>query len=145
MIVQVPGHIPFKRLYDDDFDTSQILNYAHQPKYPDTTKVVEAEFQERVITRGQAPSYHNPEVVRTLPKPNCSMPQLESSPHVWHFRDTDTGIEFLMFSDGRRKNHFKGTSVEVLLNGNEQDDKKLADAYTRLLDYVNECYEAAQQ
>lgn len=145
MIEQVPGHIPFKALNTDRFDTNTIINFAHDPKYPETTGVVEAEFQERVITRGQNVSYHYPEVVRTLPKPNCSMPQLEGSPHVWHFRETETGVEFLMFSDGRRKNHFKGTSVEVILNESAKDDKKVADAYTRLLDYVTECYEKAQE
>lgn len=145
MIEQVSGHIPYKALLTDRFDSSPIINYSYTPEFPETSRVIDEEFEERRRTLGNNISYHYPRVIRTLPKPNCSMPQLESSPHVWHFRDTDTGIEFLMFSDGLRKGHYKGTTVEVVYSENVKDDLKLAESYNNLLNFVKECYENAHK
>lgn len=140
MIEQVMGHRSFKWLEQND--SCHIINFIHHPNFPETTKVLENEFEERLKTRGNNISYHYPEVVNTFPEPNNSMPMLESSPHIWHFRDDETEIEFLMFSDGLRKNHYKGTRVEVLYDENEyhEEDNKLAHAYNRLLEFVEQCY-----
>lgn len=140
MIQQVLGHRTFKWLCQQD--SNPVINYAYNPAFPLMSNVLEDELNERVETLGQNVSYHYPEVIKTLPKPNCSMPALESSPHIWHFKDTETEIEFVLYSDGLRKNHYKGTSVEVLYNENEyhKDDIKLARAYRNLLKFVKQCY-----
>jgi hypothetical protein len=144
MIEQVTGHRSYKWLAQQD--SCPIMNFAHVPAFPLMTEVIKKEDEERVRSLGQNASYHWPEVIHTLPKPNNSMPQLESAPHVWHWRDTDTDVEFLMFSDGLRKNHYKGTSVEVLYKEDEhhKDDAKLSAAYDRLLKFVVDCYNRAQ-
>lgn len=54
-------------------------------------------------------------------KPNSELRTLESSPGVWVF-DFSNGVTILMFSDGFRKNHFKGTSYEVVLNKSKDND-----------------------
>jgi hypothetical protein len=147
MIEQVPGHRSYKWFLKEENHSCPILIFAYTPNFPLVTQVIDREYEERVRTRGNTASYHWPEVIRTLPKPNNSVPAFESSPHVWHFKDTETDIEFLMFSDGRRKNHYKGTSVEVICdaNGHHKQDAMLAAAYSRLLEFVEQCYNLAQQ
>lgn len=145
MIEQVPGHRSYKWISRQD--SNPVVNYAYSPAFPLMSAVLEEEFNERVQTLGNNISYHYPKVIKTLPKPNCSVPVLESSPHLWHFKDSETEVEFLMFSDGLRKNHFKGTSVEVLYKEDEyhKDDAKLSAAYNRLLEFVKQCYGSSLQ
>lgn len=144
MIEQVPGHRSYKWLMS--IDSTPVCNYAYLPNFPLMSTVLEDEFRERTETLGNNISYHYPRVIQTLPKPNCSVPALESSPHLWHFKDSETEVEFLVFSDGLRKNHFKGTTVEVLFKENEyhKDDAKLAAAYSRLLEFIKLCYTTVQ-
>lgn len=147
MIVQVLGHISYKWLLKEENISCPIVNYAHSPNFPLVTEVLCKEFEEiyeSYESYRNSISCNRPNVIRALPKPNSSIPALENSPHIWHWRDTETGIEFLMFSDGRRKNHYKGTSIEVLCN-NHIDDAKLADAYSRLLEFVKQCYYEANE
>jgi hypothetical protein len=139
MIAQIMGHISYKQLLTEEYDTDPLVNFAYRPQYVETTKVHD-ELQ--ASHRAARKSYHHPKITRSLPKPNSSIPMFENSPHVWHFYEMQTGIEFLVYSDGRRKNHYKGTSIEVMLNGNEKDDSKLAHAYKELIEYMFACHAA---
>ena len=147
MIVQVPGHRSYKWFLKEENDSCPIINFAYTLNFPLVTQVIDREYEERVRTRGNNASYHWPEVMRTLPKPNNSVPAFESSPHVWHFKDTETDIEFLLLSDGLRKNHYKGSKIEVMCDayGHHKQDAMLAAAYSRLLEFVEQCYKLAQQ
>ena len=136
MIKQLPGHRSLKWLEDDENSSMPMINYIFSPNFPLTSAVFE-----RDMDRSHQPDsvcWHRPSVIKKLPKPNCSVPSFENSPHLWHFIDTDTEIEFLLYSDGLRKGHYKGTSIEVMTHGEFKQDKKLAAAYSALLEYLLE-------
>lgn len=59
-------------------------------------------------------------------KPNGILKGLENSPWFWFF-EFSNNVQILMFSDGFRKNHFKGTSYEIV-NSNSQKINKICDA-----------------
>jgi len=147
MIVQVPGHRSYKWFLKEENNSCAMINFAYTTNFPLVTQVIDREYEERVRTRGNNASYHWPEVIRTLPKPNNSVPAFESSPHVWHFKDTETDIEFLLLSDGLRKNHYKGSKIEVMCDTHRhhKQDAMLAAAYSRLLEFVEQCHNNAQQ
>lgn len=50
-------------------------------------------------------------------KYNSILKEFESSPGVWVF-DFSNSVTLLMFSDGFRKNNYKGTSYEIVLTDN---------------------------
>lgn len=142
MIIQIPG----KRYISwfEKHDTNPVINYSHSPAFPSMTEVLEWEYEETYLHR--KPSYHRPSVVKTLPEPNNAVRSFENSRHVWHFKETETGIEFIFISDGLRKNHYKGSSVEVIAveSNAHKNDNLLAKAYKALLTYFSECYKKEQ-
>ncbi len=73
-------------------------------------------------------------------KPNNTLRELENSPGVWVF-DFENGITIIMFSDGFRKNRYKGTSYEVVVRDNLNKDD-VADALESLLNDLNLRFES---
>lgn len=66
---------------------------------------------------------HGFEIARLFGKPNCNMLGYESYPGAWVFYDTKYKVRWLVFSDGIRKGHFKGTSYEVTIPENFPEDQ----------------------
>lgn len=54
-------------------------------------------------------------------KPNSVLRECEGSPGVWIF-DFSNGVTLLMFSDGFRKNHYKGTSYELVVKEGQKEE-----------------------
>lgn len=93
-----------------------------------TRKVFLAEYSERTSCtvnyhtrtdygslRGQLRYYDMYEgfVRRTVVKPLFSIPDYESNPQVWLVLTDMDGVWFTIYSDAKRKNCYKGTSVEI--------------------------------
>jgi hypothetical protein len=49
--------------------------------------------------------------------PNVILQEYEASPGAWLYDETETGITFVVFSDGWKKDPWKGSSIECVLNG----------------------------
>lgn len=78
--------------------------------------------------------FYSSDVVRRLGKPLVTLPPFESSPGIWVLDDEETGIIFLIWSDGWKKNPRKGTSYEVICN---DDNKKfIAPAFQRMVEFL---------
>jgi hypothetical protein len=58
------------------------------------------------------------EMIKNLGAPLVRVREYESSPGLWVLDDTESGITFLIWSDGYKKNPWKGTTVEVLVTRN---------------------------
>ena len=53
-------------------------------------------------------------LMKKFGKPNIIMQGYESTPGVWVFDDTENHVRWFIWSDGFRKNHFKGTQIELV-------------------------------
>lgn len=77
-------------------------------------------------------------VTRFNNKPNIKMITLENKPDLWLFED-DT-ITWLIFSDGRKKNCFKGTSIEYTEKGKIHTYQEILTSLKSLLALINYPY-----
>ncbi len=68
-------------------------------------------------------------------KPNSILRECENSPGVWGF-DFSNDISLLMFSDGFRKNNYKGTSYELLLDNNPTEANTVQALEFFLIDFA---------
>ena len=73
--------------------------------------------------------------VVNLGKPNVTLPELESNPGVWVFEHT-SGIILLIFSDGHRKNCYRGTSYELANVPDNFDDAMALSVYNDIKDLI---------
>lgn len=126
MITQRPGKMKMKEI--EDFQDSRIhevlVNLAYTTQFPNLHKII---FK-RVIRPFH---YCSAYAVKTLGKPNVTMRGYESNPGVWVLDDSKSGITWHIWSDGHKKNCFKGTSYEVFYPV-DITDKEMCDAVTRL-------------
>lgn len=115
------GKINFKAL--GNMDTTPIINLYQ--KWPNLHPILEKLSD---ITNG----FHGyiPGVV--YGQPNNILKECENSPGVWIF-DFSNNVTILMFSDGFRKNHYKGTSYELVLD-NHPKEKEVIDAFNIFID-----------
>lgn len=77
---------------------------------------------------------HDTRAVKGLGEPLVRVKQFESSPGLWALDDEDSGVIFLIWSDGYKKKPWKGTSVEIVAKPEQR--KGLGLAYLRLVEYV---------
>lgn len=71
------------------------------------------------------------EIIAGEGKPNVIVRDYESSPGAWIFDDTDTGIAFVVWSDGWKKHPWKGSSIEYVLG--DAAEESLPEAFGRLV------------
>jgi len=126
--VQRPGKFNFKKL--SDVKSSPIMNLMYQGDFSKATKM----FQSMSLIDNIEDFKYNisgflPGVV--FGKPNSVLRECENSPGVWVF-DFNNGVTIYMFSDGFRKNHYKGTSIEADLSGVPLNDVVLTEALNEL-------------
>lgn len=117
---QRDGKLNFKTLCD--MDTTPIINLYNWDGMGD----ILGKFVD--ISNG----LHGSEPGLVYGKPNNTLRECENSPGVWIF-DFSNNVTILMFSDGFRKNHYKGTSYEVVLDNNPKD-KDLVDSLNVLME-----------
>lgn len=139
MIEQVPGKIYYKQLMD--LNTKTLFYGLGGDEYPSFSNMVYKYFERReshYLSGTPLEDIHEEHTIKKLPKPNNYIKSLEGCPHVWHFKDIETGIEFLLFSDLLWKSCFKGSSIEVMCdkNGNYKNDLLLSKSYDRLMKYI---------
>lgn len=134
MIIQHEGKLKIKDIENISSEGDVLNNFYYTPKYP-TLNLWWAKEIKPLDPQGDLAGQleinhriHGFEIARLLGTPNCHMQGYESYPGAWVFYDTEYNIRWLVFSDGIRKNHFKGTSYEVTLpeNGITEDDFKAA-------------------
>jgi len=81
------------------------------------------------------PSIFGKSHIKALGKPNVTMRGYESNPGAWIFNDTDSQITWIMFSDGHKKNSFKGASYELILPKNISSNE-LGNAIRNFFNYL---------
>lgn len=134
MIVQRPK-MTMKEVEDLSLEgrVEVLGNYAHIKEFPKFTKWY------RKYVAGSHFSIYGFDKVTNLGKPNVIMQKYESRPAVWVFEDTDTGLIWCIYSDGLRKNAYKGTRYEMTIpNLREFNDKVLVKSVTALFRYIDE-------
>ena len=78
---------------------------------------------------------HGFEAVSKMGKPNVTMQGYENSPGAWVFEHT-TGIILVIFSDGHRKNCYKGTSYELANIPDDFDDVLASTVYRDIKELI---------
>lgn len=112
MLVQHQGKLTIAMV--EELTTETMLNYVFKSGNQDVIN----KYTQFTEMRGPEFNYwspHSGEAVDTLPKQNIVMRGYESNPGCWYYTSDVTGIGILIFSDGKRKNCFKGTSYEIVL------------------------------
>lgn len=105
------GKVSRKEILEKYAVSTNVLNYRYSGNRA---------FDSHCCVRGNCGGcgnvcYRNYEnfVVSTSIRPSChGISDYESNPQVWVI-DGDCGIWFVIYSDARRKNAYKGTSVEI--------------------------------
>jgi len=101
-------------------DTETLLNLSHKVQKPYNFRIAD------LIKAFLVTDYVDGDVVSQFGKPNVTMKGYESNPGVWVFEHKQYGVQLFIFSDGHKKNCFKGTSYEFSfshdLNGQELVD-----------------------
>ncbi len=91
--------------------TNTLMNVLfHHGKYPNTIKQYRHDLEsgDHLLW-----CINGAEAVRNYGKPNVTMMDYESRPGAWVFDHEPTGIVLVVFSDGHRKNSYKGTGYEI--------------------------------
>lgn len=91
-------------------NTTPIINLYGNLNYPNIEPIIQkySSFDNLM---------HSYELGLIYGKPNSIIRECENSPGVWVFNFSNN-ITLLMFSDGFRKNNYKGTSFELVINDN---------------------------
>lgn len=129
MIIQHDGKLTIKQIEKISSEGDVLNNFYYSEKYPTLRVWWAQEVSNSDDLRKQSNvnhRLHGFEIARLMGKPNCHMKGYESYPGAWVFYDTEFKVRWLVFSDGIRKNHFKGTSYEVTIpeNFSEEEFKK---------------------
>jgi len=118
MIVQHEGKLTVKQIEKISSEGDVLNNFYYSEKYP----TLRAWWAVQTPTRDDLMQefelnhrMHGGSIAKLFGKPNCNMRGYESYPGAWVFYDTESGVRWLVFSDGIRKGCFKGTSYEVTI------------------------------
>jgi hypothetical protein len=76
------------------------------------------------------------EAIRNFGKPNVTMMDYENRPGAWVFDHEPTGIVLVVFSDGHRKDPYKGTSYELANIPNSISDADMLALYKDLITLI---------
>lgn len=126
MIVQHKGKLKIKEIEKISSEGDVLSNYFSTNRYPSLNvwwalqKSDKDELQKQFEVNHRI---HGFEIALLFGKPNCHMRGYESYPGAWVFYDTEYNVRWLVFSDGIRKGHFKGTSYEVTITENFPEDQ----------------------
>lgn len=93
-----------------------------------------ADFESRLKFNKDMIELVGSDIVKPLGKPSVILRQYESSPGIWVFDDTDSGMAFIVCSDGYKKNPWKGTSYYVI--GVDGREGQLEDAFNRMTGFL---------
>lgn len=118
MIVQHEGKLTIKQIEQISSEGDVLSNFYYTERFPTLRAwwaLQKADEDDLMKQFEMNHRMHGFEIARLLGTPNCHMRGYESYPGAWVFYDTEYKIRWLVFSDGIRKNHFKGTSYEVTL------------------------------
>jgi hypothetical protein len=135
MIIQHQGKLTIKNIERISGEGSVLSNFYYTDRYP-TLRAWWA--RPRNILREALDHFsgqqmkdefelnhrmHGREIAKLFGTPNCNMKGYESYPGAWVFYDTVSNVRWLVFSDGIRKNPFKGTSYEVTIPDDFTEDQ----------------------
>lgn len=122
------------------FSRSEITNLESQTLY-DTLVINRCrkalKIMEKDVLSGDhlRMGFNSGRAVVNLGKPNVTLPGLESNPGVWIFEHT-SGVILLVFSDGHRKNCYRGTSYELVNVPDNFDDIMALSVYNDIKDLI---------
>jgi hypothetical protein len=121
MIVLHPAKFTIKQIENISDECESLGNIFYTSKYSTM----------RQWWRDKSPvselDIYGSEIALKFGKQNCNMKGYESYPGAWVFRDTVYAIDWLVFSDGIRRGHYKGTSYELRVAPKiSEDDLKKA-------------------
>lgn len=121
MIVQREGKVTMKYIetLSNTRNSTVLSNLYYDSRFPSLTRLYTNMYSNPI--RGLSSLIHGEGSVANFGKPNVRMIGYESTPGVWLFDDTESGIIWMIYSDCHKKNHFKGTSYEVILPANTTD------------------------
>lgn len=106
--------------------------------FPDQNKTIKEVSQSMV--EDFKSRWFSSQVVKNLGDPLAKHKGLEHTAGLYVFDDTDSGITFLLWSDGYKKNPARGTSYEAIVPSGQED--QLGNAMDRLLAYLREAMTA---
>ena len=124
MIVQHEGKLTMKQIEQISSEGEVLNNYYYSNRFPTLRAWWSASrpWYKSILPRDDFDvefesnaRIHGSEIAMKFGTPNCHMKEYESYPGAWVFYDKEADIRWLVFSDGIRKNHFKGTSYEVTI------------------------------
>jgi hypothetical protein len=104
MIIHHTGKLSIKQIEDISYEGGSLISDIRYIQLQRDTGYIHT-----------SPSIYGWQIAHKFGKPNCNMKGYESYPGAWVFYDTERNVRWLVFSDGIRKHHFKGTSYEVTL------------------------------
>lgn len=115
MIVQREGKVTMKYIEQlSSARNSHVLsNLFYDKRFPSLTRLYTNMYNNPTV--GLSSILYGEGSVANFGKPNARMIGYESTPGVWVFDDTNTGIIWVIYSDCHKKNHYKGTTHEVVL------------------------------
>lgn len=122
MIVQREGKVTGKYVETlSDAKNAEVLNNLfYDSRFPSLTKLYNNMYSKPSF--GLSRLLYGEGSVANFGKPNVRLVGYESTPGVWIFDDTETGITWMVYSDCHKKKHYKGTSYEVILPAMTTDE-----------------------
>lgn len=112
--------------YVESLDTNPLVMILNHSEYPLALQLWTQEFNSNnweLLSK---------ESLVKFGKPNIEFRNYESSPGVWIFDDTKTGIIWVIWTDLHHKHPWKGTSYEAIVP-EYIDDRTLTDAIERMI------------
>lgn len=120
----------------ENLETDTLLNIMYHRVNGDKTA---DRYQKDIVSANHLKwGLHGRKAVRHLSKPNVTMMGYENRPGAWVFDHEPTGIVLVMFSDGHRKDPYKGTSYELANLPGNFNDEMLYDVYQDIVKVVCE-------
>jgi len=128
-VTQLSGKLTRKQAMELAHQSESLINLSHTSK--NLSKLLSKTLGSLDL---DSIFWSSSRVVQKLGKPNVIMPEFESSPGLWVLDDELTGIRWMIWSDGYKKNPWKGTKFEVIVPKAKIDE--LAGAFHRLIDHL---------
>lgn len=122
MIVQREGKVTGKYIetLSSAANAEVLSNLFYDSRFPSLTRLYTNMYKNPTI--GLSSLIYGEGSVANFGKPNVRLIGYESTPGVWVFDDTETGITWMIYSDCHKKNCYKGTSYEVILPAMTTDE-----------------------
>jgi len=117
MITQHQGNLTIKEIEKISSQGEVLSNLYYSDRFPNFRGFWSVKAGDSTLGQQLEMNFriHGCDIAQKFGKPNCHMKGYESYPGAWVFYDDVRNLRWLVFSDGIRKNHFKGTSYEVTI------------------------------